>query len=543
LNNASNVRSALSPIKQAYLKLEELQLKLDSVDRAKREPIAIVGMGCRFPGGNHDPEAFWQFLRNGRDATREVPADRWDVDEFYDSNPGTPGKMYTRRGGFLDQIDLFDPQFFGIAPREAIGMDPQQRLLLEVAWEALEHSGLRPDALSGSRTGVFVGLCTNDYADRQLQALDPTKLDAYFASGVAHSIASGRLSYILGLQGPSVTLDTACSSSLVAIHLACQSLRNRECNLALAGGVNIIASPHIFIALSKASMLASDGRCKTFDASADGYGRGEGCGVVVLKRLSDAVTAGDRILALLRGTAINQDGPSSGLTAPNGPSQTSVIRDALANGDVRPGEVSYVETHGTGTALGDPIEVQALHAAYREDQEAAQPLLIGAVKSNIGHLEGAAGVAGLIKLVMAMQHKEIPASLNVHTPNPLIPWGDLSVKVVTQAVPWDSSDKTRIAGLSSFGFSGTNAHVVVEEAPAQEWVRSEVERPLHLLALSATSEEALGAVQGKYRQHLSAYISQEVENICYTADSCRAHFPHRTAIVAASSAERSKGKR
>ena len=277
-------RTSLSVVKQAYLKIEELQARLDAAEQAKREPIAIVGMACRFPGGNHDPESFWQFLREGRDAIREIPADRWDVDAFYHPDPGTPGKMYTRSGGFLDQVDMFDPQFFGIAPREAIGMDPQQRLLLEVTWEALERSGIAPDRLPGSRTGVFVGLCTNDYADLQLRSLDVTKLDSYHASGIAHSIASGRLSYVLGLQGPCITLDTACSSSLVAVHLACQSLKGRECNLALAAGVSVILSPDMFIALSKASMLAADGRCKTFDASADGYARGEGCGVVALKR-------------------------------------------------------------------------------------------------------------------------------------------------------------------------------------------------------------------------------------------------------------------
>ena len=537
MNGEAKGKNPLSPVKQAYLKLEELQSRLDAVEQAKREPIAIVGIACRFPGGSHDPEAFWRFLREGQDAVREIPADRWDIEAYYDPNPGTAGKMYTRSGAFLDRVDLFDPQFFGIAPREAIGMDPQQRLLLEVTWEALERSGLYPDKLSGSRTGVFVGLCTSDYAGLQLRSLDVTKLDAYHASGIAHSIASGRLSYVLGLQGPCVTLDTACSSSLVAVHLACQSLRGRECNLALAGGVGVILSPDMFIALSKASMLAPDGRCKTFDASADGYARGEGCGVVVLKRLSDARAEGDQILALVRGSAINQDGPSSGLTAPNGPSQTSVIRDALANGGVRPEEVTYVETHGTGTSLGDPIEVQALGAAYCESRPPDHPLLIGAVKSNIGHLEGAAGVAGLIKLVMAMQHGEIPPSLHVKKPNPFIPWEELSVKVTTRLTPWEPSGKTRMAGLSSFGFSGTNAHIVVEEAPTPELVRAEVERPRHLLALSAMSEEALAALAGRFHQHLSTHPDEGIENICYTANSGRAHWPHRMAIFADSSAQ------
>jgi acyl transferase domain-containing protein/NADPH:quinone reductase-like Zn-dependent oxidoreductase/SAM-dependent methyltransferase/acyl carrier protein len=534
VNGDPQAKSALSAVKQAYLKLEELQSKLAAIDQAKREPIAIVGVGCRFPGGSHDPEAFWRFLREGRDAIREIPADRWNIDEYYDPHPGTPGKMYTRNGAFLDGVDLFDPQFFGIAPREAIGMDPQQRLLLEVAWEALEHSGIAPDKLSGSRTGVFVGLCTSDYADLQLRSLDVTKLDAYHASGIAHSIASGRLSYVLGLQGPCMTVDTACSSSLVAIHLACQSLRGRECNMALAAGVSVILSPDMFIALSKASMLAPDGRCKTFDASADGYARGEGCGVVVLKRLSDAYADGDTILALIRGSAINQDGPSSGLTAPNGPSQTSVIRDALTNAGVRAEEVSYVETHGTGTSLGDPIEVQALAAAYCDSRPPDRPLLIGALKSNIGHLEGAAGVAGLIKLVVSMQHRQIPPSLHVHHPNPFIPWEDLAVKVTTQTTEWELAGKSRLAGLSSFGFSGTNAHIVVQEAPVPAGAPTGVERPLHLLALSATGGEALHALADRYQQEWRAHTSEGLENVCYTANSGRAHWRHRAAILAGS---------
>lgn len=530
-------RTSLSVVKQAYLKIEELQARLDAAEQAKREPIAIVGMACRFPGGNHDPESFWQFLREGRDAIREIPADRWDVDAFYHPDPGTPGKMYTRSGGFLDQVDMFDPQFFGIAPREAIGMDPQQRLLLEVTWEALERSGIAPDRLSGSRTGVFVGLCTNDYADLQLRSLDVTKLDSYHASGIAHSIASGRLSYVLGLQGPCITLDTACSSSLVAVHLACQSLKGRECNLALAAGVSVILSPDMFIALSKASMLAADGRCKTFDASADGYARGEGCGVVALKRLSDALADGDSILAILRGTAINQDGPSSGLTAPNGPSQISVIRDALASSGARPEEVSYVETHGTGTSLGDPIEVQALGAAYGESRPPDQPLLIGSVKSNIGHLEGAAGLAGLIKLVLAMQHGELPPSLHVQKPNPFIPWQDLSVKVTTQLTPWATPSGRRMAGLSSFGFSGTNAHLVVEEAPASAAAQNAVERPRHLLALSAPSEEALTALAENFRDHLEVHPEEPIQDVCYSANAGRAQWPCRLAVLGDSLAQ------
>lgn len=535
MSSDTNKISGLSPVKQAFLKLEELQSKLDAAERAKREPIAIVGMACRFPGGSNNPESFWQLLHQGRDAVCEIPADRWDVDAYYDPNPGTPGKMYTRNGGFLENVDLFDPQFFGIAPREAAGLDPQQRLLLEVTWEALERAGIAPDSLTGSRTGVFVGVCTSDYSNLQNHFSDLRQLDAYHASGIAHSVASGRLSYVLGLHGPCITLDTACSSSLVAVHLACQSLRRRECNTALAGGVNTLLSPDMFIALSKASMLARDGRCKTFDASADGYSRGEGCGVIVLRRLSDALADGDQILALVRGTAINHDGPSSGLTAPNGPSQTAVIRDALADGAVAPAEISYVETHGTGTSLGDPIEVRALAAAYSEGRASDHPLMIGSVKSNIGHLEGAAGVAGLIKLVLALQHRQIPSSLHVSQPNPYIPWEELSVKVATRLLPWETSSKSRMAGLSSFGFSGTNAHIVVEEAPVSEKPQSAAKRPLHLLTFSAKSEEALKDLEGRFLNHLSHAPSDSIEDICYTANVGRVAWPHRLAILGRSS--------
>jgi acyl transferase domain-containing protein/NADPH:quinone reductase-like Zn-dependent oxidoreductase/SAM-dependent methyltransferase/acyl carrier protein len=530
-------QSPLSPIKQAYLKLQEMQARLHAVEEGKREPIAIVGMACRFPGNSHDPESFWHFLREGGDAIREIPKDRWDIDAFYDPQSGMPGKMYTRCGAFLDGIDQFDPQFFGIAPREAIRIDPQQRLLLEVSWEALERSGIAPDSLSGSRTGVFVGVCTSDYSDLQIRALDVRTLDTYHAAGIAHSMASGRLSYVLGLQGPSLTLDTACSSSLVSVHLACQSLRRRECGLALAGGVNVMLTPDMFIALSKASMLARDGRCKTFDASADGYARGEGCGVVVLKRLSDALSVGDQILAVIRGSAVNQDGPSSGLTAPNGPAQTSVIRDALTDGGVAADQLSYIETHGTGTSLGDPIEVQAIAAAYCDSRTHDNPLLLGALKSNIGHLEGAAGVAGLIKLVLAMQNRELPPSLHVNKPNPFIPWDELPVKVTTQRTAWQPVQGTRMAGVSSFGFSGTNAHVVVEEAPPRQAANPVQSRPRHLLTLSGTTEEALLALTGKYQEYLESNPAVDIANFCFTANSGRAHWSHRMAIVGESASE------
>ena len=462
-------------------------------------------------------------------------------DAYYDPDPDAPGKIATSFGAFLDQVDRFEPQFFEIAPREALTMDPQQRLLLEVSWEALENAGQSPVRLGHTRTGVYIGVCSNDYAQLLLEAGNPALLDMYYASGIAHSIASGRLSYVLGLQGPSISVDTACSSSLVAVHLACQGLRNGECRLALAGGVNVILSPEIFSALSRARMLAADGKCKTFDAAADGFVRGEGCAVVVLKRLEDALTDGDRILALIRGSAVNQDGPSSGLTAPNGPSQESVIRDALANAAVSPQEVSYIEAHGTGTSLGDPIEVQALGAVFGPGRDASTPLLIGSLKTNIGHLEAAAGVSGLIKVVLALQHREIPQHLHFQQPSPHIPWDRLPVRVTSERESWDPLHGKRIAGVSSFGFSGTNAHVVLEEAPIVSPKRSSNERPLHLLTLSARTEPALSTLIERYARRIEFGEQVNLADLCHTANVGRAHLAHRLALTGAD-AEAMAGK-
>jgi acyl transferase domain-containing protein len=421
------------------------------------------------------------------DAIQEVPSNRWDINSYYDPNPETIGKMYTRQGGFLDiEVDKFDAEFFGLAPREVVSMDPQQRLLLEVSWQALENAGQSPEKLTGSQTGIFVGINTSDYSQLYMKSRNASHLDAYFFLGNTSSVAAGRLSYILGLQGPSIAIDTACSSSLVTIHTACQSLRSGECHLALAGGVNLMLSPEAPIVLSRMRALAADGRCKTFDAAADGYGRGEGCGMVVLKRLSDAVADGDNILALIRGSAVNHDGRSSGLTVPNGLVQQKLIHAALANAKLDPNLVSYVEVHGTGTALGDPIEVEALASALCKGRSPKQPLMIGSVKTNIGHLEAAAGVAGLIKVVLAIQHREIPAHLHLKNPNPSISWEDLPIAIATEQTPWSpAGGQPRLAGVSSFGMSGTNAHVLLEEAPTRSQVNLEVERPIHLLTLSA----------------------------------------------------------
>jgi acyl transferase domain-containing protein/NADPH:quinone reductase-like Zn-dependent oxidoreductase/acyl carrier protein len=522
--------AALSPLKRALLAIEELQAKVDAAARAQNEPIAVVGLGCRFPGGANDPEAFWRLLHDGVDAIGEIPRERWDIDAYYDPDPNAPGKMYTRRLGCIDRVDEFEPEFFGIAPREAVTMDPQQRLLLEVTWEALEHAGISPQRLLGSLTGVFVGICSMDYATLQLQLGDTTRIDAYSASGNAHSIAAGRLSYVLGLHGPSIAVDTACSSSLVSVHLACQSLRGRECHVALAGGVHLTLSPLSTIGFCKLHMLAPDGRCKTFDAAGDGFVEGEGCGIVVLKRLSDALADGDRIIALIRGSAVNQDGPSSGLTAPNGPSQEAVIRTALEKAGVDPAQVGYVEAHGTGTSLGDPIEVQAMGAVLGPGRSADRPLVIGSVKTNIGHAEAAAGVAGLIKLVLAIQHEEIPRHLHFNQPNPFIPWADLPIVVATERMPWPAGSGGRIGGVSSFGFSGTNAHIVVAEAPSRDAARSAVDRPLHVLTLSARTEPALLALAGRFTERFEDPTASAAD-ICATANAGRAHFAHRLAVI------------
>ena len=525
----------LSPKRLALLALE-LQSKIESMEKWRQEPIAVIGIGCRFPGGADGPDGFWRLLSDGVDAITEVPPDRWDLARYYDPDPDAPGKMNTRHGGFLAGVDRFDPHFFNISRREALSMDPQQRLLLEVSWEALEHAAQSPEKLEGSRTGVFVGICNADYRQRLLARSRDT-YDTYMATGSSHAIASGRLSYFLGVHGPSVSIDTACSSSLVAVHLACQSLRAKECRTALAGGVNLILSPDTFIMLSKARMMAADGRCKAFDAAADGFVRGEGCGIVALKRLADALSDGDRILALLSGSAVNQDGRSSGITAPNGPAQESVIREALSAAGVSPADVGYVETHGTGTALGDPIEVNALGTVYGAGRRADAPLRIGSVKTNIGHLESAAGVAGLIKLILAVQHGEVPPHLHLKKPNPYIPWNELPIEIPAELRPWSSQNGRRIGAVSSFGFSGTNAHIVVQEAPEAPVAAAVSERPYHLLTLSAKSNDALRQQAVQYRQYLVEHPSESLANICFSANTGRAQFSHRLGCVASSNAQ------
>ena len=528
-----------SLLQEALLEMRSLRTELEAIAQAKIEPIAIVGMACRFPGGANTPEKYWQLLRDGVLAITEIPPQRWSIDAYYDPDPNVPGKMYTRYGGFIDTVDQFDPQFFGISPREAIDMDPQQRLLLEVSYTALERAGQSPQELNGSRTGVFIGISFDDYAKFSLNSGDLTRIDAYSSLGNTRSIAVGRLSYVLGLQGPTMQLDTTCSSSLLAVHLACQSLRSGESNLALAGGVSLMLSPEPMIGFCKLKALAADGRCKTFDAKADGYVRGEGCGIVVLKRLSDAIANGDRILALIRGSAVNHDGQSNGLTAPNGSAQEAVIRQAIANAQVKASQIQYLETHGTGTALGDPIEVLALGKVLSEGRSKDNLLRIGSVKTNIGHLEAAAGVASLIKVVLALQYKHIPPHLHLQEPNPYIPWEKLPIAVPNQLTFWDAKAGQRLAGISSFGMSGTNVHMILSEGTKNSEFRirnSELLHP-HLLTLSAKTPEALQELVINYEQYLTANPTLFIADVCFTANTGRSHFEHRLAMFVSSIAE------
>ncbi|WP_405659863.1 polyketide synthase dehydratase domain-containing protein [Streptomyces sp. NBC_01166] len=501
-----------------------------------REPVAVVGMGCRFPGGSVTPEAYWEFLSGGGDGVVEVPADRWDVEELYDPEPGKPGKIYLKEGGFLQEdIRGFDAHFFGISPLEAAETDPQQRLLLEVAWEALERAGIPADSLRGTRTGVFIGVIGSEYAGlpRAEQYGNP-----YTLTGAMSAIMSGRVSYVLGAQGPSLSVDTACSSSLVSVHLACESLLRGESDTALAGGVNLLLSPTGFASLCDLGALSKDGRCKSFDASGDGYGRGEGCGVVVLKRLSDARRDGDPVLAVIKASGVNQDGPGSGLTVPNGSAQRDLIRRTLAEAGVVPAEVGYFEAHGTGTALGDPIEFQAIKDVFANDPSRERELRIGSVKSNIGHLEAAAGVAGLIKLVLCLQHGKVPPNLHLNTVNPKIRLADIPASVPRTCEEWEAGAGARTAAISSYGFSGTNAHAIVAEAPEPAGPRGgHGERPLHLLALSARSKGALRALTDSYLRFLDGGGLPALGDLCHTANAGRSHFAHRLAVVAGDHAE------
>lgn len=524
----------LSPLQKAALAIKELRARLDQHDGAAREPIAIVGLGCRFPQSD-GPEAFWRLLSEGRDAIREVPAERWDLEHLYDPNPNAAGRISTRYGGFLSEVDRFDAGFFGISPREAELLDPQQRMLLEVAWHALEDAGQAPAELKGSRTGVFVGITQTDYGVMQLGGR-ADQIQAYTGTGNGLCFAAGRLAFVLGVHGPTFSVDTACSSSMVALHQACVALRQRECDLAIVAGVQLNLTPPMQIFLSRTQSFSPDGRCRTFDEAANGFVLGEGAGVIVLRRLGDANARGDQVRAVIRASGINHDGPASGLTVPSQQAQESLIREVHARAGLAPADIGYVEAHGTATQLGDPIEVGALKAVFGQ-RPPGQDLLLGSVKTNFGHLNAAAGMAGLIKSVLMLEHEQVVPNLHFRQASSRIDWSGFSVRVPTALQDWPRQALPRRAGVSSFGLSGTNTHTVLEEAPlAPASAAPNPSHPLHLLCLSARSPEALRELARAYLEAEVMHDATPLADLCFSANSGRNHFAWRLALAADSKA-------
>jgi hybrid polyketide synthase/nonribosomal peptide synthetase FtdB len=507
------------------------------MEESKMEPIAIVGIGCRFPGGANNPESFWKLLQEGIDATTDIPKDRWDIQTFYDPDKSKPGKAYTCHGGFLEKVDEFDAQFFGISPREAAYMDPQQRILLEIVWEALEDAGIIPEKITGSNTGVYIGAFTLDYKILQLNSGSLEQIDTHTATGAMMTMVSNRISHIFDLRGPSLSVDTACSGSLVAVHLACQSIWNNQCSMAIAGGVNVITTPEYTIAESKGGFLSPEGRCKTFDTGADGYARGEGAGVVILKPLSQAIADNDFVYAVIRGTGVNQDGHTNGITVPRGESQENLMKEVYRNAGISPRQIRYIEAHGTGTPTGDPIEAKAIANAVAADLPPGEKCIVGSVKTNIGHLEAASGAAGLIKSVLILQNKQIPAHLHLRNINPQIPIDRL--RIPTSMEPLPEKSEPAIIGVNSFGFGGTNAHVVIEEAPAQKHIKQAITNKTHrnwpgMLPLSARNKNALQDLAREYKELLAgdSITGDQLTDIQYSAAKRRTHHEHRLAISA-----------